>query len=245
MRIDELEEAAVLLNQPENKPGTIVVLTGETARYTQFAMSVQGLGFQHQNGSVIRWILGNDVAESRNRACAEMHGDWIWFVDDDHTFAADVLRKLLARKVDLVTALCLRRQQPFLPIPCVDDDFMDLARYGPDELVAVDHAGTSGMLIRRAVVEALEPPWFELSHEPDGRPVSEDVFFCRKARAAGFDVHVDMGARLGHLTTAAVWPTWNEEEERWLTGFTIADGASLAIEPAAAPATAKPTEVAA
>ncbi len=232
MRLDDLEKQAKLLKQPQNQPGTVVALAGETGRYTQFAICMQSLAFRVPHGSSIRWVMGNDIAESRNQACAEIDGDWIWFIDDDHAFQEDILVKLLSHGVDIVTPLCLRRNQPFLPVPCVDDDFMDLNLYGESELVEVQHAGSSGMLIRRRVLDALEPPWFELAHEPDGRPVSEDVNFCRRAVEAGFKIHVDTGVRLGHITTAVVWPTWSEEEGRWLTGFTVADGAQLAIEAA-------------
>lgn len=89
----------------------------------------------------------------------------------------------------------------------------------------VEHTGSSGMLIRRRVLDALEPPWFEL-----GNGISEDVAFCRKARAAGFSVHVDLGGWLTHLTVAAIRAFWHEEERRWMTGFDIADGTKLSIE---------------
>ena len=231
MRLDELERQARVLNQPGNQPGTVVALASETGRYTQFYLNFQALGFTLPQGSNIKWLMGSDIAESRNQACEEFTGDWIWFIDDDHSFEPDILARLLARNVDIVTPLCLRRVQPFLAIPCVDDDFMDLSLYGPDDLVEVDHAGASGMLIRRRVLESMGPPWFELGHrQEDGLRISEDVNFCRRARKAGFTVHVDLGARLGHITTAVVWPTFDELEGRWLTGFTIADGANLAIE---------------
>lgn len=209
--------------------GTVAVTADEAGRYTRFAISMQGL--QVPAGSKTLWQVGNDIAGNRNGACADLHGDWIWFVDDDHAFKPDVLLRLLALDLDIVTPLCLRRMQPFLPIPCVDGDFMDLSRYTGDEVVEVEHAGSSGMLIRRHVIEALEPPWFQL-----GNGVSEDVAFCQKARAAGFKVHVDLGVRLGHITTAVVWPVW-DEERGWLNGFTIADGAQLATELAPLPAT--------
>ncbi len=230
MRLDQLERSAVLLKQQQTAgPGTVVVLSGETGRYTQFAICAQSLSHHLPPGSTVKWLLGSDIAEARNQACEQIHGDWVWFIDDDHAFEPDILLRLLTRDVDIVTPLCLRRTQPFLAIPCVDDGFMDLTRYGPDDLVEVDHAGSSGMLIRKCVIGAVEAPWFEL-----GNGISEDVNFCRKARQAGYTIHVDLAVRLGHITTAVVWPVWSEEEQRWLTGFTVADGAQLAIEPAAA-----------
>lgn len=222
----------IVLKQPREAvtAGTVVALSGEAARYTRFFVCMQSLGYQLPAGSSVRFVLGSDIAESRNQACEEMEGDWVWFIDDDHAFRDDVLVNLLKRNEDIVTPICLRRAGSFLPIPAVDGDFMDLSKYGSDDLVEVEHAGSSGMLIRREVIEALEPPWFELGRLDDGRRISEDVNFCRRAREAGFKIHVDLGVRLGHITTAVVWPVWNEELGRWLTGFTVADGSQLAIE---------------
>jgi hypothetical protein len=223
VRLDDLEKQAKLLADPTNSPGTIAVTADEAGRYTRFAISMQML--QAPAGTGTLWQIGNDIAGNRNSACESFSGDWIWFIDDDHAFRPDVLVALLARNVDIVTPLCLRRTNPFLPIPCVDEDFMDITRYRGDELAEVEHAGSSGMLIRRRVLEAVPKPWFEL-----GNGISEDVNFCRKAVQAGFKIHVDMAVRLGHITTAVVWPVY--DDERWYTGFTIADGAKLAIDPA-------------
>jgi hypothetical protein len=222
--IAQLEKDAVLLKQPEQAgPGTVAVATDEAGRYTRFAIAMQGL--LCPIGSRTLWQVGNDIAGNRNGACAQADGDWVWFIDDDHTFAPDILLRLLARDVDIVAPLCLRRVQPFHPVACdLDGRHLDVTRYAHGELVEVEHTGSSGMLIRRRVLEQVEAPWFEL-----GNGVSEDVAFCRKAREAGFLVHVDMGVPLGHITTAVVWPT--NTDGAWYTGFDIADGASLLVDP--------------
>lgn len=237
MRIDD--PRATLLGQPGEKKthprGTVVALASENGRYTRFSICMQALGFNLPAGSAVKWQVGSDIAESRNQACEEMEGDWIWFIDDDHAFRDDVLMKLLDRDVDIVTPICLRRMQPFLPIPSgMDGNFLDVAAQEPDALVEVLAAGSSGMLIRKRVLDALERPWFALDHRGE-LPVSEDVNFCMRAREAGFKIHCDLGVRLGHITTAVVWPVYNEDMQAWLTGFTVADGAQLAIEPALIP----------
>lgn len=233
---------AVLLKPVDLAPtaGTVVALAGEAGRYTRFSVCMQSLSFHVPPQTAFRWMLGADIAESRNQACGELHGDWIWFIDDDHAFQHDIVLQLLARNVDIVQPVCLRRNQPFLPVAAVDGDYMDIRKYGPDELVEVEHAGSSGMLIRRRVLERLEQPWFELGHrEGDGNRVSEDVNFCRKAKEAGFKIHVDMAVRLGHIAPVTIWPAWEDEGAgpdgeggRWLTGFSISDGAELYIPPA-------------
>lgn len=223
MRLDE-----DLVLRQTTPSGLVAVTADEAGRYTRFAISMQGLLVPGEH-SKTTWQIGNDIAGNRNTACEALLADeklsWLWFIDDDHVVKHDSIISLLNRDVEIVTPICLRRIQPFLPIPVVDGDFMDLTSYGKDELVKVELAGSSGMLIQRHVLETIEPPWFEL-----GNGISEDVAFCRKATEAGFDIHVDLAVRLGHISTAVIWPAWQPEEERWLTGFTVADGLQLATE---------------
>lgn len=235
----DFERDAVILKQPgeSRTAGTVGILAGEAGRFTQFALCIQAVGFQMPVGTSIKWSLGSDISESRNQLAEEITGDWLWFVDDDHGFAPDVLHRLLDRDVDIVAPICLRRQSPFLPVPTgLDGNFLDLQKHEPDELVQVLYSGTSGMLIRRRVFEALEQPYFELGErEGSGNRVSEDVNFCRKAAEAGFQIHVDLSARFGHMTVATIWPEWDEDKGCWGTGFTIADGAQLHINAAEIP----------
>jgi len=81
--------------------------------------------------------------------------------------------------------------------------------------------GTGGMLIRSEVFRELEYPWFE-----HGR-ASEDLIFCDRAREAGFPIYCDLGSRIGHLTVAAIWPSWVDQE--WVVGFSVADNFSLYV----------------
>lgn len=239
--VEQMEQQAVVLNQPQAfGPGTVVVVADQAARFTRFGISMQGLWTPP--GTITRYLLGSDVTAARNQACEDVlaepeegvaRSEWFWSIDDDHAFDYDILHRLLARNVDIVGPLCLRRASPFLPTACVDDDFMDITRYGPNDLVEVQHTGSSGLLVRRRVIEQMEPPRFEL-----GNGISEDVNFCRKAVGAGFSIHVDMGVRLGHINTAVI--TAEHEPQpggdpdgpaRWFTHFNIGDGAHVSIEP--------------
>lgn len=203
-------------------PGTVAVTADEAGRYTQFAICMQGLLIPP--GSKTLWQVGNDIAGNRNRAVEQMDGKWIWWIDDDHAFPPGILKELLRHDVDIVAPLCLRRQQPFDPVSFTSRDSItvlplhDLPESG---LVEVEACGSAGMLVKRHVFDALEPPYFRMTE--DG--ISEDIYFSDKARAAGFKIHTDLGTPLGHITTAVVWPTYAEGE--WRTGFTLGDGFKL------------------
>ncbi len=68
------------------------------------------------------------------------------------------------------------------------------------ELVVVPSTGMGCTLIRRAVLEAMPAPWFE--HTKPGW--GEDWVFCEKAKALGYDIHVDTAVLPGHVEVRAV-----------------------------------------
>jgi hypothetical protein len=204
-------------------PGTIAITADEAGRYTQFAMAISALTLPP--GTKRIWQVGNDIAGNRNRAVEQMEGEWLWFIDDDHAFNQNVLLDLIENDVDIVAPAVMRRQKPFRSVACsLAGEALDFNKFMPNALVEVLHTGSSGMLVRKQVFEAIEPPWFEM-----GNGISEDVIFCQKAREAGFDVFVDLAIRIGHITTAVVWPVY-DEELGWVTGFTVADGFQIATE---------------
>jgi hypothetical protein len=231
VRLDD--PRATLLNQPVTfGPGTVAIIAGDLARYSAFWFHAFNVQYAIPEGTTITGRIGSDIAGARNEVIRDSLetdvSQWVWFIDDDHTFPHEIVMKLLAHEVDVVTPLVLRRQSPFLPVATVDDNFLDLsANWNPDDLVKVQFVGSSGMLIRRKVLEALDPPWFDLGYDEEGRRVSEDVNFCKRAAEAGFGIYVDMAVTMSHMTTAAVRPVWDEEHNEWMTGITLADGYTI------------------
>jgi hypothetical protein len=239
----DLEKLAVpLQTRPEESlPGLICVLSDESARYSRFAISM--LGLQFPVGTRPTWMIGNDIAESRNIAMKavldnpQLH--WVWFIDDDHAFDPFIILKLLSTRKQVVGPLCLRRQQPFRTTATdMTGDFLKLDGQPASDLIEVLQTGSSGLLIRRQVIEQLAPqdgvwgPWFELAYDMDGNRISEDINFCHSVRArCDCGIYVHTGVRLGHITTAVVWP--GQDEGRWITAFEIGDGATVKIQPAA------------
>lgn len=65
-------------------------------------------------------------------------------------------------------------------------------------------------LIRAESLRKLEKPWFLGQPTPDGEwndgRVDDDVYFWRKARAAGWRVSTTPQVRVGHLQMVATWP---------------------------------------
>jgi GT2 family glycosyltransferase len=63
------------------------------------------------------------------------------------------------------------------------------------DLFKIDGCGMHFVMIRRDVLEAIDPPWFQYTVAGAG----EDFAFCRKVRAAGFDIYADLSVYSGHI----------------------------------------------
>ena len=81
--------------------------------------------------------------------------------------------------------------------------------------------GGAGMLIQRDVFTKLGYPYFSNRPEDNGMLASEDVHFCRQARAAGFDLWVDLDTRQGHTTPATFEPVCMDSGE-WAVQMRVA-----------------------
>ena len=147
----------------------------------------------------------------------------VWFTDQDAAYTPDTLERLLAWDVPIVGVLCMIRastwcmpmafkgekeDEPGKYLVLVDEPYNYLREHANVEtndpqaispipegsLWDVDITGCHCLLIKREVLEALEPPWFS------GLPGQEDMYFCRKASAAGFPIYVDFSTIAGHAT---------------------------------------------
>lgn len=135
-------------------------------------------------------MMGQDPAQSRNQmaqACMEHGAEWFLFVDCDMVMPGDALKRLMAHDLDIVGADYRSRIAPYAPIgrPAA-------ATAQPDTgLAEREWLGLGLILVRRRVLETLEAPWFVRVYRKDGF-ATEDVYFCTRARSAGFKIWCDM-----------------------------------------------------
>ncbi len=91
---------------------------------------------------------------------------------------------------------------------------------GPD-LVPVDFCGFPIAIVRVSALKNITAPWF--GTEIDGGGCTHDVYFGRKAAAAGIKLYVDRTIRCGHLSDASVITFENRPTVRALkTGWDVA-----------------------
>jgi hypothetical protein len=133
----------------------------------------------------------------------------LW-IDADIEFEPEDVAKLWNMNVDIAVA-AYAMKLPEKPLSAWKNGKLVKLEDCPNEPFEVDYAGTGFMLIRRNVYEALAPTT-ESYEGPSGKthafymtPIhndgfeSEDYFFCRKAREAGFKIVMDPSIKLGHI----------------------------------------------
>lgn len=204
--------------------GTIGVLSSDLSRYADFSVAL--LHQQTPPGAKLIWTKGADVVGNMNRMVAGMEGDWLWILGDDHVFAPGLLLSLLKRDVDVIVPLCLKRTPPYDPVVYAEQNedgdyvaFVDLPEHG---LVPIHAAGSAGMLVKRHVIEAIGGPVFE-SHGG----LNEDLTFCAKVRAAGFQIWCDVDAFLGHIGLVSIWPKYRDGE--WQVDLDLGNGTMMPV----------------
>lgn len=209
--------------------GTIGVLSGDLARYSDFALAL--MHTIKPDGTKLVWMRGVDVVSNMNMmvaAAATAHSEWLWILGDDHVFDPDTLMRLLAHDVDVVVPLCLKRSPPYDPVVYTHQNEIgeyvgahDLPEHGLHKIHA---AGTAGMLVRRRVFEAIDWPPFAT----EGGGLNEDLTFCKRVREAGFDIHVDVDVPIGHISQISVWPLFEEGE--WKIGLNLGNGETYRLK---------------
>jgi len=168
------------------------------------------------------------IAFARNTIVGDFldtDADALWFIDADQSPYESAVR-MLDTPGDIVSGFTVGAQKPQPSDPGriaiswnvrpTDEEEEFGVELSPDDMkgtrdIAV--AGTGCLLIRRSVLtddrlllaprEAGSPPAvFRTQYLPNGQVThGEDYDFCRRARALGYSVKVNMDARFGHHHT--------------------------------------------
>lgn len=121
------------------------------------------------------------------------------FLDSDIAPPKDMLQRMLAHDADIITApapLFFDKKVVWnVAIPDTDNWYM-LSTELPEEPFYTSKTGGGALLIKREVFEAIGWPWFKTEYMPMNEKnkclkCGEDIWFCIKAREAGFKILVD------------------------------------------------------
>lgn len=171
------------------------------AMYT--SMNAKRLGITNIASMVPRGISGIEQARQDALDSAIAKGiNYLWLSDDDMIFSANTLEVMLSRSV------------PFIGINYIfktDDETLQVAvglngkrisSIGKSGIEEVESIGFGGILINIDAIKHIAAPHFErLWDDKTKSYVGEDIYCCRKLRAAGIKLHVDHAAsqNVGHV----------------------------------------------
>ncbi len=149
-------------------------------------------------------INGADPAAARNDmaiALLNNGAEYILLVDSDMTFPPDALNRLIDHDLDIVGCDYRMRAPPFKKIGTYQPHMIQ----SESGLVERSLLGLGFMLIKRRVFDKLPSPWFQRVYEG---PVfrTEDLFFCKNAMAAGFEIwcDIDLSKQVDHIGSQPV-----------------------------------------
>lgn len=125
----------------------------------------------------------------------------ILFVDYDVLPRPKTLLKLLEHDKDIISGVyptiqkckiswCLSRDEPFKTMP-----YNDL----PNNPFKASVICNGMMLVKMEVFDKLEWPYWRSEYIKGNIVTGADVYFCRKARAAGYDLWVDPKLKCNHF----------------------------------------------
>lgn len=150
---------------------------------------------------------GSVIHDNRERLVDQalaMQATHVLFLDDDMTFPPEAVVSLLKRDIPFVACNYIRRKPPHIGVAS-RADLTGTVVTTPDStgLEAAHGTGFGMALIAREVFAAVPKPWFMPMWEAATVMYhSEDVMFCRRAQAAGFQLYIDQDASrlLGHCS---------------------------------------------
>lgn len=148
-----------------------------------------------------------EVGEARNeivRSAMRDGVEYLFFMDYDVSPPPYAIQKLLTLKTDIAAGVYHAKQIPSYPLILVRGHHWAFEDYEYGDLISADAVGMGCTLIKMSVFEKIEEPWFKTVPpvSKDGLHVlptlTEDVYFCDKAKAAGFEIIVDTSVQAGH-----------------------------------------------
>jgi hypothetical protein len=200
------------MSKQQPRPITVVFCSGDML-HADFAYSLAQMCMHevtrgiHIGACNVKTTL-IDVGRIRGMVEALKHNSsHVLCLDSDMKFPPDTLKRLLHWNKAIVGCTYSQRRSPRALTHESMDRTTNLDRSKP--LQEVRSLGFGCILIRTDVLRATPRPWFEveLSTKLDATGVeehrSEDRLFCDKARAAGFEVFLDvaLSQELEHLGT--------------------------------------------
>lgn len=176
----------------------------------QFAQSLACLNRPEDGSLRIQFNVGSLIYESRNKLALDaIKGGFdavMWF-DSDMAFAPDTLTKMYKHfddGKDIISGLYFRRTKPYTPVLFSQLDFEADGKckwagyddYPENDVFRIAGCGFGCVAMKTSVLVDVFAK-FGNAFAPIGN-TGEDVAFCGRARACGYDIWCDSTMKLGH-----------------------------------------------
>ena len=150
---------------------------------------------EHDLGVVTK--MGTLIVNQRQDLVKEAllgEADYLLFLDADMRFPVNTIERLLAWDKDVVAANYPTRRLPPKPT-AFKEHHPTIPLYTREDSEGIEEAfsvGAGVMMIKTSMLWALELPLFDIVWDDYHRNyIGEDVYFCKKAREAGYTIWVD------------------------------------------------------
>jgi hypothetical protein len=146
------------------------------------------------------------TSESNKPFGGNIEYDNIIFISNKALCDIEIIKKLLSRELDIVTALSSNKGSLNMTNYIVDfdlksenkktfnfeslDDAKNRIKDKKETLVKVNYMEFTVVCIKSGVLEQIGLPWF--NYEPKSGDTSGEVYFCTKCKDGGIDLYVDL-----------------------------------------------------
>lgn len=161
--------------------------------------------FTTSRGTPIDMARGEIVRSALDAKC-----EWIFFLDTDVTCPPDIIPRLMAHNLPIVTGVYYTRAPPIEPAIWheVHPTGKRAVQFQPGQMVEADFIGMGCCLIHTSVFKNISKPYFEwtlsfVDPENPGIGRSEDFEFCKKARDRGYKIWADTSLICRHSISNA------------------------------------------
>jgi FkbM family methyltransferase len=200
---EQTKTANSILNKAKNKVKKILIAypTAKNIEPKSFK-SVYDLQIPEGYTTELQYFYGYQVDQVRNLIAEwSKNYDYLFAVDSDIAFKPDTLKKLLSHDKDIVSGLYIQRKPGKQILEIYKNGrnvpYSELKNKG---LVEIDSCGFGCVLIKSDVIRSMEYPHFLYKSAIDHKnTLSEDTYFCIKAREKGFKVYADTSILCEHI----------------------------------------------
>jgi len=171
-----------------------------------------------------QYFYGYNIEQIRNLiAHWGLHYDYLFCVDSDIAFPPDTLKRLLKADKDVISGVYIQRKEGQEIVELYHENKhggvsnIPFHKLQPPDLYKIAACGFGCVLIKREVLAKMEYPHFVYKSALDHKDtISEDVYFCKKARDNGFTIWADSSILCDHIgqTHFALKPLNTEDIQR-------------------------------